>query len=167
MRFIYLPVLPLVVGIIQICWQYYLLELVVWHNFLFLGRYSLSKAVCIAFVLTFFSAFDVPVFWPILLFYWLVLFVSTMKRQIMHMVKYKYVPFTFGKQRYGKKAPSTDERSVSKPWGSKWNELFMVGNEFVFDTNSPRWLYFSPDRFLSLGYVIEYMIINEFLDYKT
>lgn len=77
--------------------------------------YSLTKAVCIAFVLTFFSAFDVPVFWPILLFYWLVLFVSTMKRQIMHMVKYKYVPFTFGKQRYGKKVPSTDERSVSKP----------------------------------------------------
>lgn len=77
--------------------------------------YSLTKAVCIAFVLTFFSAFDVPVFWPILLFYWLVLFVSTMKRQIMHMVKYKYVPFTFGKQRYGKKVPSSDERSVSKP----------------------------------------------------
>ncbi|PHT30450.1 Protein RER1B [Capsicum baccatum] len=77
--------------------------------------YSLTKAVCIAFVLTFFSAFDVPVFWPILLFYWLVLFISTMKRQIMHMVKYKYVPFTFGKQRYGKKVPSTDERSASKP----------------------------------------------------
>ncbi|XP_060199398.1 protein RER1A-like [Lycium barbarum] len=77
--------------------------------------YSLTKAVCIAFVLTFFSAFDVPVFWPILLFYWLVLFVSTMKRQIMHMVKYKYVPFTFGKQRYGKKVPSSDERSTSKP----------------------------------------------------
>ncbi|KAJ8538113.1 hypothetical protein K7X08_014653 [Anisodus acutangulus] len=77
--------------------------------------YSLTKAVCIAFVLTFFSAFDVPVFWPILLFYWLVLFVSTMKRQIMHMVKYKYVPFTFGKQRYGRKVPSTDERSASKP----------------------------------------------------
>ncbi|XP_059279370.1 protein RER1A-like [Lycium ferocissimum] len=77
--------------------------------------YSLTKAVCIAFVLTFFSAFDVPVFWPILLFYWLVLFVSTMKRQIMHMVKYKYVPFTFGKQRYGKKVPSSDERSASKP----------------------------------------------------
>lgn len=43
----------------------------------------------------------------------------------------------------------------------------MVGNEFVLATNSPRWLYFSPDRFLSLGYVIEYMIINEFLDYKN
>lgn len=77
--------------------------------------YSLTKAVCIAFVLTFFSAFDVPVFWPILLFYWLVLFISTMKRQIMHMVKYKYVPFTFGKQRYGKKKPSTDDASASRP----------------------------------------------------
>ncbi|RWV81259.1 hypothetical protein GW17_00057338, partial [Ensete ventricosum] len=61
-------------------------------------RYSITKAFCVAFVLTFFSAFDVPVFWPILLFYWFVLFTVTMKRQILHMVKYKYVPFTFGKQ---------------------------------------------------------------------
>ncbi|CAL5332458.1 unnamed protein product [Camellia sinensis] len=76
----------------------------------FLIRYSVTKAFCFAFVLTFFSAFDVPVFWPILLFYWVVLFVSTMKRQIMHMVKYKYVPFSFGKQRYvGKKVASTDD----------------------------------------------------------
>ncbi|PRQ48055.1 putative retrieval of early ER protein Rer1 [Rosa chinensis] len=67
--------------------------------------YSITKAFCIAFVMTFFSAFDVPVFWPILLFYWLVLFVLTMRRQIVHMVKYKYVPFSIGKQRYdGKKA---------------------------------------------------------------
>ncbi|XP_062003541.1 protein RER1A-like [Rosa rugosa] len=67
--------------------------------------YSITKAFCIAFVMTFFSAFDVPVFWPILLFYWLVLFVLTMRRQIVHMIKYKYVPFSIGKQRYdGKKA---------------------------------------------------------------
>lgn len=62
------------------------------------GRYSITKAFCIAFVMTFFSAFDVPVFWPILLFYWLVLFVLTMRRQIIHMIKYKYVPFSIGKQ---------------------------------------------------------------------
>lgn len=49
-------------------------------------------------MLTFFSAFDVPVFWPILLFYWVMLFALTMKKQILHMVKYKYVPFSFGKQ---------------------------------------------------------------------
>ncbi|KAL3505126.1 hypothetical protein ACH5RR_034967 [Cinchona calisaya] len=78
--------------------------------------YSLAKAFCVAFVLTFFSAFDVPVFWPILLFYWLVLFISTMKRQIMHMIRYKYVPFTFGKQRYtGKKVVPSDDASISRP----------------------------------------------------
>ncbi|WOK99838.1 protein RER1A-like [Canna indica] len=61
--------------------------------------YSITKAFCIAFVATFFSALDVPVFWPILLFYWLVLFTVTMKRQILHMIKYKYVPFSLGKQK--------------------------------------------------------------------
>uniref|UniRef100_A0A7N0TDR1 Protein RER1 n=1 Tax=Kalanchoe fedtschenkoi TaxID=63787 RepID=A0A7N0TDR1_KALFE len=63
--------------------------------------YAVTKAFCIAFLMTFFSIFDVPVFWPILLVYWFVLFVLTMKRQILHMVKYRYVPFTVGKQRYG------------------------------------------------------------------
>lgn len=48
--------------------------------------------------MTFFSMFDVPVFWPILLFYWIVLFVLTMRRQISHMIKYKYIPFSVGKQ---------------------------------------------------------------------
>ena len=62
------------------------------------SRYSITKAFCVAFVLTFFSAFDVPVFWPILLCYWIVLFVLTMKRQIVHMIKYKYIPFSIGKQ---------------------------------------------------------------------
>ncbi|OIV89165.1 hypothetical protein TanjilG_25817 [Lupinus angustifolius] len=64
--------------------------------------YSITKAFCIAFVMTFFSAFDIPVFWPILLVYWVVLFTLTMKKQISHMIKYKYVPFTFGKQRYAR-----------------------------------------------------------------
>lgn len=78
--------------------------------------HSLTKAFCFVFVLTFFSAFDVPVFWPILLFYWLILFVSTLKRQIMHMIKYKYVPFTFGKQRYhGKNAASGDDTNTARP----------------------------------------------------
>ncbi|KAE9597646.1 hypothetical protein Lal_00041623 [Lupinus albus] len=64
--------------------------------------YSITKAFCIAFVMTFFSAFDIPVFWPILLVYWVVLFTLTMKKQISHMIKYKYVPFSFGKQRYAR-----------------------------------------------------------------
>ncbi|XP_040985950.1 protein RER1A-like [Juglans microcarpa x Juglans regia] len=75
--------------------------------------YSITKAFCIAFVMTFFSAFDVPVFWPILLFYWLSLFILTMRRQITHMIKYKYVPFSLGKQRYdGKRASPTESSSL-------------------------------------------------------
>ncbi|GER28569.1 Rer1 family protein [Striga asiatica] len=63
-----------------------------------LPEYAITKAFCVAFLMTFFSMFDVPVFWPILLCYWLVLFVLTMKRQIMHMIKYRYIPFNTGKQ---------------------------------------------------------------------
>ncbi|KAH7489117.1 Protein RER1 [Phytophthora ramorum] len=51
-----------------------------------------------------FCAFDVPVFWPILLIYFIVLFSLTMKRQIKHMWKHNYVPWDHGKQVYkGKK----------------------------------------------------------------
>ncbi|CAN4079711.1 unnamed protein product [Withania somnifera] len=75
--------------------------------------YSITKAFCIAFLLTFFSVSDVPVFWPILLLYWVVLFTLTMRRQIRHMVKYKYLPFSFGKQRYdGKKAASSESEDL-------------------------------------------------------
>ncbi|CAO2815036.1 protein RER1B-like [Amaranthus tricolor] len=76
--------------------------------------HSITKAFCIAFVMTFFSAFDVPVFWPILLCYWVVLFVLTMKRQIAHMIKHRYIPFNVGKQKYGGKksgAPTSGSRA--------------------------------------------------------
>ena len=46
-------------------------------------RYSGTRAVAIAFVLTFFSMFNIPVFWPILVLYFIILFSLTMKRQIM------------------------------------------------------------------------------------
>eukprot|EP00244_Chara_vulgaris_P010027 TRINITY_DN4453_c0_g1_i2.p1 TRINITY_DN4453_c0_g1~~TRINITY_DN4453_c0_g1_i2.p1 ORF type:complete len:198 (-),score=19.96 TRINITY_DN4453_c0_g1_i2:490-1083(-) len=66
--------------------------------------YQFTRAFIIAFFLTFFSLFDVPVFWPILLVYWLVLFISSMKRQLAHMIKHRYIPFSFGKQKYRGKA---------------------------------------------------------------
>lgn len=49
--------------------------------------YALTKAFCVAFIMTFFSIFNIPVFWPILLLYFVALFVLTMKRQIKHMIK--------------------------------------------------------------------------------
>ncbi|KAI7833585.1 retrieval of early ER protein Rer1 [Kickxella alabastrina] len=65
--------------------------------------YNSTKAVLISLVCSFFAFLDVPVYWPILLFYWVFLFVITMRRQIEHMVKHRYVPFAnFGKQRYSR-----------------------------------------------------------------
>ena len=87
--------------------------------------HSATRAVAIGFFCTWFSIFDVPVFWPVLVVYWLILFtltskvfwvfdwrgghfegiwliLSTVTRQIQHMIKYRYVPFSFGKAKYNK-----------------------------------------------------------------
>jgi len=64
--------------------------------------HSATRAIAIGFVCTWFSIFDVPVFWPVLVIYWLILFALTMRRQIQHMIKYRYVPFSFGKAKYTK-----------------------------------------------------------------
>jgi len=62
---------------------------------------SATKAVCISCTMTLFSMFDIPVFWPILLLYFIVLFTITMKRQIEHMIKFSYIPCDcFKKKRY-------------------------------------------------------------------
>lgn len=65
-------------------------------------RYAATKAIVLSTVATAFPVFDIPVFWPILLVYFIVLFVITMRRQIGHMRKYKYLPFDLGrKSTYG------------------------------------------------------------------
>ena len=56
-----------------------------------------TKGTVMGFGMTFFKMFDVPVFWPILLLYFIMLFFMTMKRQILHMYKHKYVPISWGK----------------------------------------------------------------------
>ncbi|KAL4622574.1 protein RER1 [Arapaima gigas] len=62
--------------------------------------HSATKGIIIAMICTFFDAFNVPVFWPILVMYFIMLFCITMKRQIKHMIKYRYIPFTHGKRTY-------------------------------------------------------------------
>lgn len=41
--------------------------------------YSATRAITIAFICTWFSFFDIPVFWPVLVMYWLILFFLTSK----------------------------------------------------------------------------------------
>ncbi|KAG5683031.1 hypothetical protein PVAND_012340 [Polypedilum vanderplanki] len=62
--------------------------------------YAITKSTIIALICTFFDVFNVPVFWPILVMYFITLFCITMKRQIRHMIKHRYLPFTHSKPRY-------------------------------------------------------------------
>ncbi|XP_026466233.1 protein RER1-like [Ctenocephalides felis] len=61
---------------------------------------SVVVSTLIALFCTMFDCFNIPVFWPILVFYFITLFLVTMKRQIKHMIKYRYLPFTHGKPSY-------------------------------------------------------------------
>ena len=70
----------------------------------FKAWHSGITAVVVAFLMTFFGIFDIPVFWPILLIYFFALFGLTMRQRIAHMIKHKYVPWSSGKTSYGKGA---------------------------------------------------------------
>jgi len=73
--------------------------------------WSLVKAVGLSFVLTFIPFFDIPVFWPILVIYFFALCFMTMRRQVAHMMKHKYIPFDLGKKVY----KETDKSSEPLP----------------------------------------------------
>ncbi|XP_017775566.1 PREDICTED: protein RER1 isoform X1 [Nicrophorus vespilloides] len=62
--------------------------------------YSVTKSTLVAIICTMFDCFNVPVFWPILVMYFFTLLCITMKRQIRHMIKHRYLPFTHGKPKY-------------------------------------------------------------------
>ena len=62
--------------------------------------YASIRSLWLGTAATLFPFLDIPVFWPILVIYWLILFTVTMKRQIKHMIKHRYVPFSFGKKSY-------------------------------------------------------------------
>lgn len=54
---------------------------------------SATRATIISFIMTFFDVFDLPVFWPILLIYFIFLFILTMRQQIQ--VSLEYINFTY------------------------------------------------------------------------
>jgi sterol desaturase/sphingolipid hydroxylase (fatty acid hydroxylase superfamily) len=61
---------------------------------------AVSRASLLSLVLTFFPFLDIPVFWPILVVYFFALFFVTMRKQIQHMIKHKYLPFSLGKPKF-------------------------------------------------------------------
>ena len=55
------------------------------NSHLILHRLSTTRATLIALFCTVFEIFDVPVYWPILVCYFLALFAMTMRRQIQYV----------------------------------------------------------------------------------
>ncbi|CAD0098356.1 unnamed protein product [Aureobasidium mustum] len=76
--------------------------------------HAATRAIVIGFLCSWSEIFNLPVFWPVLVVYWLILVVLTMRRQIQHMLSkriltriycqdYRYVPWDFGKKNYAAK----------------------------------------------------------------
>ncbi|CAG9326196.1 unnamed protein product [Blepharisma stoltei] len=79
-----------------------------------LGEFSFWKntliGTLISIICTFIEALNFEIFWPVLVIYFLVLFVATMRRQIAHMYKHGYIPFDFGKEKYNSQREKTKGR---------------------------------------------------------
>lgn len=155
--------------------------------------YSATRAIVLGFVCTWFEIFDVPVFWPVLVVYWLILFCLTSKpflfdeknpwketqkksslggenwakngshinawlltrylavrRQIQHMIKYRYVPFTMGKAKYTKNAswsaifdhPNTQTRLEACIWAKRKKLANRQRIVFIVLFNRARYYYY-------------------------
>jgi hypothetical protein len=48
--------------------------------------HAATRAIVIGFLCSWSEIFNLPVFWPVLVVYWLILVVLTMRRQIQHML---------------------------------------------------------------------------------
>jgi hypothetical protein len=67
--------------------------------------YSSTVATTVSLFVTFFEVFNLPVFWPVLVFYFIILFVATMHRQWLDMKRLKYVPWDIGNKKTYKSDP--------------------------------------------------------------
>ncbi|KAJ5079447.1 protein rer1 [Anaeramoeba ignava] len=65
-------------------------------------------AIFISIISTFFPSLDFPAYWPMLLIYFLLLFVLSMRNQISHMIKYRYIPFNLKKKKYSQNKKSSE-----------------------------------------------------------
>lgn len=65
--------------------------------------YITFKALLISSLLTLIPFLNIPVLWPVLVIYFIVVFCLTMRQRILHMIKHRYVPFSYGKTRYASK----------------------------------------------------------------
>jgi hypothetical protein len=63
---------------------------------------NITFGCAVGFGCSFSKSLDIPVYWPILVVYFIILFLVTMRRQIGHMIKHNYVPWDIGKPSFKK-----------------------------------------------------------------
>ncbi|CAD7935137.1 unnamed protein product [Amoebophrya sp. A25] len=71
------------------------------------------KALSLSTCMTLFRCFDMPVFWPVLVIYFLLLTFFTLKERIKHMIRHRYLPFSYGKKTY-QRAPTVEPLAEAK-----------------------------------------------------
>lgn len=55
-------------------------------------RYDTATACLLALASTLLGFLNVPVFWPILLIYFVALLIVSLKQRVQHMIKHRYIP---------------------------------------------------------------------------
>ncbi|AAZ12315.1 endoplasmatic reticulum retrieval protein, putative [Trypanosoma equiperdum] len=61
---------------------------------------SMMKSVLVCTFLTLFRILDIPVFWPVLLLYFIFLTIIQVGERIRHMIRHRYVPWSAGKPKF-------------------------------------------------------------------
>eukprot|EP00914_Ancora_sagittata_P016973 GHVO01033543.1.p2 GENE.GHVO01033543.1~~GHVO01033543.1.p2 ORF type:complete len:201 (+),score=13.93 GHVO01033543.1:718-1320(+) len=59
------------------------------------------RATTLSLVCTTIEFFNLPVYWPLLVVYFIILFAITIKHQVTKMLKHRYIPVSLRKQTYG------------------------------------------------------------------
>lgn len=57
-------------------------------------------AFIVSILLSFIEILNIPVFWPLLVMYFIMVMLVAFKTKIAHMIKYRYVPIDIGKRKY-------------------------------------------------------------------
>lgn len=59
---------------------------------IYICRYDTATACLLALASTLLGFLNVPVFWPILLIYFVALLIVSLKQRVQHMIKHRYIP---------------------------------------------------------------------------
>lgn len=59
-----------------------------------------AVSVTVSIISTLFAFFNIPVYWPVLLVYFIMISFLMLRAQIQHMLKHHYIPFDIGKKKY-------------------------------------------------------------------